>query len=264
MKWIVRADCRPPNEIDPAREQRVEPRRHRQAHQDRSAAAARRSRRGRRASAARCSASPLRPCGCRKRRWSRIDAPMRAPVLARRRQVRGQMAARRRVARRYSEAVDHEHPREEEVPAPRHRRATAGRESSSRTGTCSRLGRWQACLCMRAYPGEPVRDFETGGLAGVGRLAPVERGVFVENLQPAHQQSREGDDVDPVRDAHQQAVTVVEDSSVPWAWCGVRRTLSSLTRGQPTVRTAPGMISTGEKAFPGATLLVHSRGPAPP
>ena len=33
MKWIVRADCRPPNESTQPGKTRIEPRRHRQAHQ---------------------------------------------------------------------------------------------------------------------------------------------------------------------------------------------------------------------------------------
>ena len=53
-------------------------------------------------------------------------------------------------------------------------------------------------------------DLEHGRRAVVRGLAEVERGMRVEDLQPAHEQHGQRDDVDPVHDAHRQRMPVVE------------------------------------------------------
>src|SRR5262245_12519342 len=44
----------------------------------------------------------------------------------------------------------------------------------------------------------------------VGGLAPIEARVRIEDLQPAHQQQRQREHVDPVRNPNQQAMALVE------------------------------------------------------
>jgi hypothetical protein len=43
----------------------------------------------------------------------------------------------------------------------------------------------------------------------IGALADIERRMGIENLQSAHQEKREADDIDPMRDAHQRGMTAV-------------------------------------------------------
>src|SRR6266478_8677564 len=43
----------------------------------------------------------------------------------------------------------------------------------------------------------------------IGALADIERRMGIEYLQSAHQEKRETDDIDPMRDAHQRGMTAV-------------------------------------------------------
>ena len=65
---------------------------------------------------------------------------------------------------------------------------------------------------MRVSPIGPVGVLrapnEIHGSSKVELAAPVERRVGVEDVEAAHQQDRQADDVDPVHHAHRQAVPV--------------------------------------------------------
>src|SRR5271166_1762395 len=48
-----------------------------------------------------------------------------------------------------------------------------------------------------------------GWTVEIGAIADIERRMGVEDLQPAHQEEREADDVDPMRDAHQPGMPAI-------------------------------------------------------
>src|SRR5882757_10842957 len=48
-----------------------------------------------------------------------------------------------------------------------------------------------------------------GWMVEIGAFADIERRMGVEDLQPAHQEEREADDIDPMRDAHQPGMPAV-------------------------------------------------------
>ncbi len=48
-----------------------------------------------------------------------------------------------------------------------------------------------------------------GWMVEIGALADIERRMGVEDLQSAHQEEREADDIDPMRDTHQPGMTAV-------------------------------------------------------
>ena len=117
MKWMVRADWRPPKTSSSKGSAGVHARRHGEAGQRPSAAAARGPRRDRRASAARCSACLLAFGELAAAAWSPIST---RPICW------SSLPARREVARRWpltrlcgqvDEPVDDKQPGEEEMPA---------------------------------------------------------------------------------------------------------------------------------------------------
>ena len=127
------------------------------------------------------------------------------------------------------ETVEHADPREEEMPRARHRQPAIVGNRQPTTGTRDRelavgvlrarrarrscrirVPSTRVTPCMPPSGGHARADHEQRRLPRVRRLAPVERRVRIEDLQPAHQQDRQRDDVDPVHDAHRQRVAVVE------------------------------------------------------
>src|SRR5258708_4778330 len=48
-----------------------------------------------------------------------------------------------------------------------------------------------------------------GWMVEIGAIPDIERRMGVEDLQPAHQEEREADDIDPMRDAHQPGMPAV-------------------------------------------------------
>ena len=169
----------------------------RQQHEDR--------RRDRRASAARCSASPPRPSGSA----GAVVADRAAdPAQLRCRSARGRarMPADEAVAE-IDEAVDDEEPGEEEMPAPARWRdpgssgASSRRESRApstpsvgrRTGRARRscrTSRSKICVIADrlARPRRRGRHREDTGASKFEICAPIERRMRVEDLQAAHQQ----------------------------------------------------------------------------
>ena len=116
MKWMVRADCRPPNTSSSKGKAAFMAGDMVRPVSTISGKQRRRSPPGRRASAARCSASPPRPWGSGSERARRPTAPMCRScwrVGARSRRTWPLHAAIDEV----DEAVEHEQPGEEEVPA---------------------------------------------------------------------------------------------------------------------------------------------------
>src|SRR5678809_10146 len=135
--------------------------------------------------------------------------PDSSPVFACWFQITLHVAARDAV-REIHAAVDHEQPREEEMPASPHGKPLPARNRRPGRELVLELDNGGLARVGGFGERELLRDFENGGLPAVRGVAPVECGMFVEDLQAAHQQRCEGDDVDPVRDAHEQAVAAVE------------------------------------------------------
>ena len=235
MKWIVRADCRPPTMSTQPGKQRVEPRRHRQAHQHDQRQQHEDHDRDTRASAARCSAWPPR----RSDAGSAGDRGSTRRCRAARSRVGARSRVRCRLTIAYSDegdAVEHEHPGEEEMPARAPSTATRPghhhprRECRARVTCAVGVARHAqhtggvefACRrCASRRCGSPfgvVRApiSSTGGVPLYDDLPEVERGMRVEDLQPAHEQHGQRDDVDPVHDAHRQRVAVVQVARAGW------------------------------------------------
>ena len=170
------------------------------------------------------------------------------------------------------EAVQHEDPREEEMPRARHRQpAVVGNRDPPRKARAAYARRrgpsttpstpvvsnsrpnTRVTPCMPPLGRHARADLEHRRRARVRRLAPVERRMRVEDVEPAHQQDRQRDDVDPVHDAHRQRVAVVEVaagdatvSAAAWrtAWqVAIGRGMSSATARLRSRRRAASLRS---------------------
>ena len=82
-------------------------------------------------------------------------------------------------------------------------------------------------------------DREHGRHAAVAVIAPIERRMIVEDTQPAHQQQDDTKHIDPMGDAHRDAVPVHDFAA------GRRR------RGAGTAR----LVAAGAAAGPGASSI---------
>ena len=224
MKWIERADCRPPNrssshgQVASIDGDMVRP------VSTITGRSGRAARRGRRASAARCSGAPPRPSETSASRGGRCRARGSAAASSRSRgqQVAPQVPvdeAERQVAR----DAEPEDPGEGQVPAPRQRQVVVGGDGQPSRGTpgagCGRRRSRAPSTPVVSSSTSPIRRkprpcslpiASQAGSAIGAVLAPVESGMGVEDHQPAHQHDDEGHHVDPVPDARGQAVPADE------------------------------------------------------
>ena len=223
--------CRLPatEEIDPAGEQRIEPGGQGEAHQDDQ----------RQENEDHCQIGKLLQHVVALGRFAggMLEAKMlddRAADRAQFRSVWSEVAAEMAAADRIrdvTQTVDHEHPGEEEVPAPCHRQpAAVGNRQPRGEGTLDEIavgsfGRAQDAGRHKIVA-ENGRDADRIALAiltradleqrrapRVRRLAPIECRMRAEDVEPAQQQDRKRDDVDPVHQPHRQRVAVIQIAS---------------------------------------------------
>src|SRR5579883_2618231 len=145
-------------------------------------------------------------------------------IAAARHEIAREMPRRDRVDG-VDEAVDHEDPGEEEMPAPAHCEPLRSRQSGpARKAPRREIARLVARQSQDARRIDLVpengrhADFVPRPIASRAHLqqrllearpiAPIERGMGVEDLQPAHEQDRHADEIDPVRRTDDQAMTI--------------------------------------------------------
>ena len=122
--------------------------------------------------------------------------------------------------REINEPVEHENPREEEVPATPHRKVLIGRQSRpgwkavlfqfavSASRGAEDTGRIEWVAEDRRHAPRRIavvvlaRRQREEGMLETGCRTPGQRGVGIEDLQPAHQKGDKADRIDPVADAH--------------------------------------------------------------
>src|SRR5271169_5422199 len=92
------------------------------------------------------------------------------------------------------------------------------------------------CQPLAAGQGYPVRENTNHRerIVEIRGVAPIERRMGVEDLQPAHQQNGHADDIDPVRDPDPKAVAIDEATLSHGSLDGWRRT------GRPKWAVPPG------------------------
>ena len=151
-----------------------------------------------------------------------------ADVIPGGQQITMQVAAAYRI-QHVRHAIDHKQPGKEKMPQPRVGQRVGGgyrhpvRKRHIIGPPCKAGGRAQQAGGVEFI----TEDARVTGELPVGRgarrnvqqrlrrirrrrIAPIERGVRVENHQPAHQQHGERDYVGPVHDAHRQRVAVIQ------------------------------------------------------
>ena len=157
----------------------------------------------------------------------------RAKLIGGGREVAAEMAAEE-TEQQIDRAVEDEHPRHQEVPV-----AGECEVRAERRPLRERAGLWPAIGVVghaeeaggvdgvvadaRGADGllrlgiVAAADREHGRHAGISVMAPIKLRVHVEHREPAHQEQREAEQIDPVREAHHERMAIDDFARAP-AW----------------------------------------------
>ena len=149
---------------------------------------------------------------------------IRAEFAARRRKIAPEMTTEE-AKQKIHRSIDHKEPRHEEVPIARDREVGAQDRPSRKSAAmrhsvgiivdAKEAGRIDVVIAdcrgahgLAGFRIDVARNRKHGGHATIAVIAPIERGMKIEELKPAHQQQCEAQHIDPMRNAHGYAVAI--------------------------------------------------------
>ena len=111
------------------------------------------------------------------------------------------------------DAIDHKNPGKEEMPTPSHGQPLlAGQCGPTWKAPCPLPGKAKHSSGVKGMPRHHGDSFALAAVASdrchcqdgtipIGAVAPIQGGMRIENLEPAHNQNREAEEIDPVTEA---------------------------------------------------------------
>ncbi len=134
-------------------------------------------------------------------------------------EITGEMSAAHRIDGK-DQTIDNEDPCEEEIPLSPHRESFRARNCGP-TGKGApgavRIAQHSCRIKGMSQNGRNPMEVAVGGFDGtnreqwlvaVGTISPIERGMSIEDLQAAHNENEDTDDIEPMTQTHRQRMSI--------------------------------------------------------